>query len=66
MRDKPWAAVPLLDSEAPTLWFATELEALQATVGQAYSIQYRPGRKPKVKPKALGNLGRKALTPYRG
>lgn len=53
MRENPWAAVPLLSEEAPTLWFASRFEAEEAVSGKPYSIQYRPGRKPKPKPKTV-------------
>lgn len=53
MRDKPWAAVPLLDDgQEETQWFATEVEALKYAIGKAVDIQYRPGRKPKGKPRS--------------
>lgn len=51
MREKPWAAVPLMSDEEETKWFPTEVEALKYAIGKAVVIQYRPGRKPKVKPK---------------
>jgi hypothetical protein len=53
MREKQWAVVPLLDDTAPTLWFSTRTEAEDMASGKPYSIQYRPGRKPKVKPKQV-------------
>ena len=52
MRDKPWAAVPLLDPNGETFWYATETEALTATdrpADESYTFQYRPGRKAKVR-----------------
>lgn len=49
MRDKPWAVIDLMDPDAATVWYATEGEAIVKTFGRAVSIQYRPGRKAKVK-----------------
>lgn len=49
MRDKPWAVIDLLDDTAETKWYATEIEAAIAHKGEAVTIQYRPGRKGKVK-----------------
>lgn len=52
MRDKPYAMVPLLDPNGQTYWYATDDEALTATdrdPNESYTLQYRPGRKAKVK-----------------
>lgn len=49
MRDKPWAVIDLLDEKAGTEWFETEIEAITASIGRSVTIQYRPGRKAKVK-----------------
>ena len=49
MRDKPWMVIDVLDDTAPVRWYTTELEALVATQGEPVSIQYRPGRKRKVR-----------------
>lgn len=48
MRDKPWMVIDLMTNE--TLgWYATDLEAAFAHQGEPVDIQYRPGRKGKVK-----------------
>lgn len=49
MRDKPWAVIDLLDDTAATEWFETETDAIKASIGRSVTIQYRPGRKAKVK-----------------
>lgn len=48
MRTKPWIVIDLLTDE--TLgWFETETAALIAHKNDPVTIQYRPGRKAKVK-----------------
>jgi len=56
MRDKPWAAVPLLDPTKATLWYAKDTDFYVNPASdpnfdpsEAYDLQYRPGRKGKVK-----------------
>lgn len=62
MRDKPYAAIPLIDEAKVTIWYATATDAefdiggvdyagkpVSKDPSEGYSIQYRPGRKPKVK-----------------
>lgn len=49
MREKPWAVIDLLDSTKEIKWYTTDIEAAIAHEGEAVSIQYRPGRKAKVK-----------------
>lgn len=51
MREKPWAVIDLLDPNAATCWHETEVEAIIHHRGEAVSVQYRPGRKAKVKKK---------------
>lgn len=52
MRDKPWAVIDVLDDTAATEWFATQTEAEVYAMGKPVVIQYRPGRKGKVKKNA--------------
>lgn len=56
MRDKPWAAVPLLDPNGATLWYEKDTDFLikpqsdpNYDPDESYTLQYRPGRKAKVK-----------------
>ena len=57
MRDKPWAAVPLLNPENPTIWYEKDDDfylnrrngSSLPVEGEVYDLQYRPGRKAKVK-----------------
>lgn len=49
MRDKPWAMIDLLDDGRETEWFETEVAAIKASIGRSVTIQYRPGRKAKVR-----------------
>jgi hypothetical protein len=56
MRDKPWAAVPLLDQTKAVCWYAKDIDFLlnpgldpNYDPDEAYDLQYRPGRKGKVK-----------------
>lgn len=56
MRDKPWAAVPLLDPNGATLWYEKDTDFLikpqsdpNYNADESYTLQYRPGRKAKVK-----------------
>lgn len=48
MREKPWMVIDLLTDE--TLgWYESDIAASVAHKGEPVSIQYRPGRKRKVK-----------------
>lgn len=56
MREKPYAAVPIMDSSKATCWYANSTEAALNPESdpnydptEVYDIQYRPGRKSKVK-----------------
>lgn len=49
MREKPWAVVNLLNPDAEIMWYTSEMDAALAHRGEAVDIQYRPGRKGKVK-----------------
>jgi hypothetical protein len=62
MRENPYAAVPLLDPANLTLWYPTITAAefdqngvdstgkpARKSPDEAYDIQYRPGRKAKVR-----------------
>lgn len=44
-KDTPWGAFPRLDTEGPSLWFETNILALQVTMAitdESYTIQYLP------------------------
>lgn len=45
--ETPWALVPSLKPELPTLWFASRMAAenYQSNSSESYFIQYRPKRK---------------------
>lgn len=43
--ETPWCAVPLLNPEAPTLWFKTDVDAHAFADGNGYVVQYRPRRR---------------------
>ena len=58
--DTPWAAVPLLDEEAPTLWLKSPNDLPKHIAEKGYSIQYRP-RKRRVKPKSIKTSGHGSL-----
>lgn len=54
MREQPWAAIPLINPEHETLWYASRDDAEQDKGGkqrpdEGYTIRYLPGRKAKVK-----------------
>lgn len=48
MRTKPWMVINLL-TNATLGWYASDIEAWDAHRGQPVDVQYRPGRKAKVK-----------------
>jgi hypothetical protein len=49
MREKPWCVINLLDDTAETKWYETESAAIIDNFNEPVDIQYRPGRKAKVK-----------------
>ena len=51
--ETPWCAVPLLNPEKPTLWFASDLDAHAEVDGQGYDIQYRPRKRRVTKKKSI-------------
>ncbi len=43
--DTPWGAFPRLDPDGPSLWFESEIQALQITMAipeESYTIQFLP------------------------
>jgi hypothetical protein len=56
MREKPWAAVPLLDQTKAVCWYEKDTDFYvnpksdpNFDPNESYTLQYRPGRKGKVK-----------------